>query len=129
LNKFSSLRVLAIIQDCIFVGSGGRKQTPKSLALTMATRQITGSQALTEILNGFGHCASHSVTLSYETALALLNLKNDVSIPSGIREGVHTTLVWDNIDFGEETRSSKDTTHIANGIIIQPEMNIAITVC
>lgn len=118
--------MLAIIQDCIFVGSGGRKQTPKSLALTMATRQITGSQALTEILNGFGHCASHSVTLSYETALALLNLKNDVSIPSGIREGVHTTLVWDNIDFGEETRSSKDTTHIANGIIIQPEMNIAI---
>ena len=101
-----------IIQDCIFVGSGGRKRTPKSLAL--ATRQITGSQALTEILNRFGHCASHSVALTYATALALLNLKNDVSIPSGIREGVHTTLVWDNIDFGEETRSGKDTTHISN---------------
>ena len=66
------------------------------------------------------------MALSYETALALLNLKKDVSIPTGIREGVHTTLVWDNIDFGEETRSGKDTTHIANGIIIQPEMNIAI---
>ena len=80
-----------IIQDCIFVGSGGRKRTTKSLAL--ATRQITGSQALTEILNRFGHCASHSVALTYATALALLNLKNDVSIPSGIREGFHTTLV------------------------------------
>ncbi len=126
LCNFFSLKLLAIIQYCIFVGSKGRKQTPKTLALTVATRQITGSQALTEILNGFGHCASHSVALSYETALALLNIKKDVSIPTGIREGVHTTLVWDNIDFGEETRSGKDTTHIANGIIIQPEMNIAI---
>ena len=127
LCNFFSLKLLPIIQDWIFVGSGGRKQTPKTLALTMATRQITGSQALTEILNGFGHCASHSVALSYETALALLNLKKkDVSIPTGIREGVHTTLIWDNIDFGKETRSGKDTTHIAIGIIIQPEMNILL---
>ena len=94
--------------------------------MTVATRQINWSQALTEILNGFGHCASHSVALSYKTALALLNLKNDVSIPSGIRESVYTTLVWDNIDFGEKTRSGKVTTHMANGIIIQPEIDIAI---
>lgn len=67
------------------------------------------------------------MALSYKTDLALLNLKNDVSIPTGIREGVHTTLVWDNIDFGEETRSGKDTTHIANGIKIQPEVNISIS--
>jgi hypothetical protein len=45
----------AIIQGCIFVGSRGRKQTAKSLALAMATHQINGFQALTKILNGFGH--------------------------------------------------------------------------
>ena len=27
--------------------------------------------------------------------------------------------MWDNIDFGEETRSGGGTTHVANGIIIQ----------
>ena len=32
---------------------------------------------------------------------------------------VHTMMVWDNIDFLEETPTGAGTTHMANGIIIQ----------
>lgn len=37
----------------------------------------------------------------------------------GINDSQFSTIVWDNIDFGEETLSGKGTTHGTNGIIIQ----------
>ncbi|KAJ8050587.1 Vesicular integral-membrane protein VIP36 [Holothuria leucospilota] len=43
----------------------------------------------------------------------------DGSLPQNILPGTFTTLVWDNIDFGEETLSGKGTTHSTNGIMIQ----------
>ena len=64
------LKVLSVAQDIIYVSSNGRKQTPKSLSLGMAVRQITGSYALTKILNGFGNSVSHPTVLSFDTALA-----------------------------------------------------------
>ncbi len=65
-------KVLSICQDILYIASNGRKQTPKSLALGMAVRQLTRSSQLTQILNGFGHCASHSAILTYVTDLAKL---------------------------------------------------------
>nr|XP_047141390.1 uncharacterized protein LOC124816300 [Hydra vulgaris] len=76
-------KVLSLIQDCIYISSNGRKQTPKSVALSMATRQITGSKELIKILSGFGHCISYSARMRYETALAFINLKEDVVLPQG----------------------------------------------
>ena len=55
-----------------------------------------------------------------------LALNTDVVIPMGIKEGLFTTLVWDNIDLGEETRSGAGTTHMTNGIIIQCETDLII---
>ncbi|XP_065658266.1 uncharacterized protein LOC136082771 [Hydra vulgaris] len=92
----------------------------------MATRQITGSKELIKILSGFGHCISYLATMRYETALASINLKEDVVLPQGTKDTSLSILVWDNIDFGEETRSGKGTTHMANGIIVQP-LNIGPT--
>ncbi|XP_065682965.1 uncharacterized protein LOC124816300 [Hydra vulgaris] len=119
-------KVLSLIQDCIYISSNGRKQTPKSVALSMATRQITGSKELIKILSGFGHCISYSARMRYETALAFINLKEDVVLPQGTKDTSLSILVWDNIDFGEETRSGKKTTHMAKGIIVQP-LNIGPT--
>ena len=34
-----------------------------------------------------------------------------------------STIVWDNNDFNEETVSGKETTHVANGIILQKKSN------
>jgi hypothetical protein len=113
------LKVRSLAQDIIYVSSNGRKQTPKSLSLGMAVRQITGSYALTKILNGFGNSVSHPAVLSFDTALASQCLDNDVVIPEGIIPTKFTMMVWDNIDFLEETPTGAGSTHTANGIIIQ----------
>lgn len=113
------LKVLSLAQDIIHVSSNGRKQTPKSLSLGMAVRQITGSYALTKILNGFGNSVSHSAVLSLDTALASQCLDNGTVIPEGIIPRKFTMMVWDNIDFLEETPTGAGSTHMANDIIIQ----------
>ena len=37
--------------------------------------------------------------------------------------GSFSTIVWDNNNFNEETVSGKETTHVANGIILQKKSN------
>ena len=112
----SIFKVLSLAQDIIHVSSNGRKQTPKSLSLGMAVRQITGSYALTKISNGFGNSVFHSAVLSLDTALASQCLDNDTVIPEGITPRKFTMLVWDNIKFLEETQTGAGSTH---GITIQ----------
>ena len=91
-------------------------QTPKSLALAMAVRQISGCSNLITLLNGFGHCVSLSSTMAYDTALAQLSLNaSNVILKDFIAEH-HVNVVYDNIDFGEEAGKQ---THVTNGIIIQ----------
>ncbi len=85
LSDSHSRKTLSICQDIIYIASEGRCQTPKSLALSMATRQLTRSSKLAKILNGFGHCTSHGATLTHETDLAKLSVSlfvDVLSIPS-----------------------------------------------
>ena len=113
-------KILSIAQDIIFLKAKGRVVTPKHQVLSMTIRHMTRSSQLIQILNGFGHSASHSSTLEHDTALAQRQLTlGELAVPKGIRDGKFTTLVWDNIDFGEETLSGKGTTYSTNGIIIQ----------
>ena len=102
----------------LYVATNGRLQTPKSLPLGMAVRQLTRSSQLTQILNGFGHCASHYALLTYETDLARLAMKSDCCIPKGVQKHKFTCLVYDNDDFAEESRNQP---HILGGILIQRE--------
>lgn len=101
----------------VYISHNGRKPTPKSVALSMAVRQISGCSGIINILNGFGHCASHSSTLRHDTALAKMNINVRNSLPKEILPNRHTILVWDNHDFGE----AKVSTHITNGIAIQED--------
>ena len=72
------------------------------------------------LLNGFGHCVSHSVTLNHDTALANQEVRRGVdALPLSIQPRIPTIIVWDNNDFGEETLSGHGTTHNTNGIVIQ----------
>ena len=113
-------KILSIAQDIIFLKAKGRVVTPKHRALSMTIRHMTGSSQLIQILNGIGHSASHSSTSEHDTALAQCQLSlGELAVPKGIRDGKFTTLIWDNIDFGEETLSGKGTTHRTNRIIIQ----------
>lgn len=111
-----SFKLFSMCQDLLYIFSGGRTQTPKSLALAMAVRQISGCSNLVTLLNGFGHCVSLSSTMAYDTALAQLSLNTSTVIPKGFVAERHVNVVYDNIDFGEE---AKKQTHVTNGIIIQ----------
>ena len=92
---------------------------PKQFALGLTVRHLTGSSRLLDLLNEFGHAASHSSVLELDTTLASMQMQQNELIPVDFKENTFTTLVWDNNDFGEETLSGKGTTHNANGIIIQ----------
>ena len=112
-------KLSSVAQDIVYVASKGKKQTPKHLALGLTVRHMTGSSKLIGLLNGLGHCNSHTSTLEYDTALAEKQIMNEGGIPDGITKQTFTTLVWDNNDFGEETLTGQGTTHNTNGIIIQ----------
>ena len=111
-----SLKLFSVCQDLLYIFSSGRMQTPKSLALAMAVRQISGCSNLITLLNGYGHCVSLSSTMAYDTALAQLSLNASNVIPKGFIAEHHVNVVYDNIDFGEEAGKQ---THVTNGIIIQ----------
>lgn len=58
-NKTKS-KNFSINQDIIYLASAGQKH--KFLSVSMAIRHITGSK-ISDILNGLGHCISHSALL------------------------------------------------------------------
>lgn len=98
------LKVLSVCQDIVYLASKGRKQTPKSLCLGLTVRHLTGSSRIVSLLNKLGHCASWDTVLSLDTSLAQLTLMEDRDkVPKGFSKRAPTTLVWDNIDSGEET--------------------------
>ena len=111
-----NLKLFSVCQDLLYIFNSGKTQTPKSLALAMAVRQISGCSNLITLLNGFGHCVSLSSTMAYDTALAQLSLNASNVIPKGFIAEHHVNVVYDNIDFGEEAGKQ---THVTNGIIIQ----------
>ena len=83
----------------------------------MAVRHTTSK--VTDLLNDFGLSISHSALLECDTALAEIQLRLLSSLPAGIECNNFLTLVWDNIDFCEETTTGHGTTHTTNGFIIQ----------
>lgn len=115
----TNTRILSICQDIAYLASSGRRPTPKSLALGLTVRHLTGSSQLLNIISRFGHCISPSSAVGYETALAQYQLAATSEIPKGMVKKSPTVLVWDNIDFGEETLSGKGTTHHTNEIMVQ----------
>lgn len=115
-----NLKVLSICQDIVYLASRGRRQTPKSLCLGLTVRHLTGSSQVVSLLSRLGHCASWNTVVSLDTSLAQLQLiEGRDKIPKGFAKKVPTTLVWDNMDFGEETLSGGGTTHHTNGIMVQ----------
>ena len=115
-NEKQAVKIFSICQDLINVSSKGKIQTPKSLALAMTVRQITGCSSLINILNGLGHCISLSSTMAYDSALAQLTINTSNVIPRNFVAEEYVNLVYDNINFGEEIAKQ---THVTNGIIIQ----------
>lgn len=116
LDEKEAVKVFSICQDLLNVYSGGKIQTPKSLSLAMAVRQISGCSSLITMLNGMGHCVSLPSTMAYDSGLAQLAMNKSTSVPKEFVSGKHINLVYDNIDFKEDANKQ---THVTNGIIIQ----------
>ncbi|GBM17909.1 hypothetical protein AVEN_108996-1 [Araneus ventricosus] len=121
-SKNIKRKLFSVAQDLIYISSAGRKQTPKHLSLAMAVRHVTGSARIINMLNGLGHCISHSAVLEYDTELAEMQLNSVDCLPVGIVSNKFATFVWDNIDFCEETVTGHGTTHSTNGITVQSKM-------
>ena len=118
-EKSVHLKMLSLLQDLLYLESKGQKPTPKHYCLGMMLHHLSGSSSIVGILNKLGHCSSRLVVSSLETALAQLQASiNELQIPTGFCSA-YTTVVWDNIDFSQETVSGKGTTHHTNGIIVQ----------
>ena len=94
----------------------------------MAISHLSGSAQLISLLNGFGYCVSHSVTLNHDTALANQEVRCGVdALPLSIQSRIPTIIVWENNDFGEETLSGHGTTHNTNDPVIQHGNTTATT--
>lgn len=111
-------KIISICQDIL--GLQG-KSTPKAVGLGTTLRHVTGSKYILNLLNGLGHAPSYDTILRVETALAYQQQQNQESgnLPPGFRQEVLTNLVYDNIDFLEETLSGSGTSHYTNGIMFQ----------
>ena len=55
-----------------------------------------------------------------------MQLNSIDSLPIGIASNKFATLVWDNIDFCEETVTGHGTTHSTNGIIVQTNIQSVV---
>ena len=116
LDEKLAVKVFSICQDIVYNNSRGKTQTPKSLSLAISIRQISGCSALIDVLNGLGHCVSLSTTMSYDAAMAQMNINSSNLIPKEFVANEAVNIVYDNIDFGEEIHKQ---THVINGIITQ----------
>ena len=109
-------KIFSLCQDLLYISNKGKVQTPKSLALAMTVRQMSGCSGLIKILSGFGHCVSLSSTMAYDSALAQTTINTSNIIPREFVANEYVNLVYDNIHFGEEIAKQ---THVTNGIITQ----------
>jgi hypothetical protein len=116
LDEKTTAMIFSLCQDLVYAANKGKVQTPKSLALAMTVRQMTGCSGLIKILSGLGHCVSLSSTMAYDSAIAQATINISNIIPREFVAKEYVNLVYDNIDFGEVI--SKQT-HVTNGIIIQ----------
>ena len=119
-NENEAEKVFSICKDLVYVSSRGQIQTPKSLSLAIAIRQISGCTSLINLLHGLGHCVSVSSTMAYDSALAQLTMNASNIVPKDFIPCQFVNLVYDNIDFKED---SVQQTHVKNGIIIQKVFN------
>ena len=118
-DQSTHFKILSILQDLLYLESKGQKTTLKHYCLGMMLHHLSGSSSIVEILNKFGHCSPRLTLSSLENVLAQLQANcGEQQLPEGF-SSLYTTVVWDNIDFNEETSSGKATTHHTNGIIVQ----------
>lgn len=115
-------RIECISHSIIFSMSNGSIKPATSLYLGMATKSMTGSKKLIQILNRMGFCISYTIAEELETELAYGSSMKERILPDGLianRPELRTHLAFDNYDRYVETATGKDTMHDTVGIVHQ----------
>ena len=114
-SKRTNRKITSIAQDLVFAVSNGREPTPKHIGLAVAIKHLTGSKALSEIINCLQHCIGYHDLLRIDTSIANTIIQNatedGVIIPSNIISGTFVQAAADNNDLTESTLDGKNTTH------------------
>ena len=122
-SKSTNRKITSIAQDLIFAVSNGRQPTPKHIGLAVAIKHLTGSKALTEILNHLQHCIGYHGLLRIDTSIANTIIQNatedGVIIPSNIISGTFVQAAADNNDLTDSTLDGKNTTHGTTMVLYQ----------
>ncbi len=113
--------VSSIGQDLIYHANNGQKKTSKHATFSFSIKRKTGSKAVINGTNKFGHGVSYDDVLILETHLALEHSKDQVhrSFTAAIIQPSRSiTFVWDNNDINPESLKGLSL-HCTNGIVIQ----------
>jgi len=124
ITRSQKVKLNSICQDFMNLFSPQKVNTPKGLALGLVVKHLTGSKDVINILHKLGHSASYDTIRAYETSLAIHAISNENKIPDSFAYQKHITMVRDNIDYLEATKSGSGTTHHTNGILIQVDHQI-----
>lgn len=112
-------KISAICDNIIFATSNGTIKPSTCLTLALATKSLTGSRRMLNILNRLGHCVSYSVAEGIETELAYACSIEHRVLPYDLNPKIQTHVAFDNYDQYVETSTGKDTLHDTVGIAIQ----------
>ena len=121
--------VQSLGQDCVYAVSGGLTIPAKHILLPWGFKSLTGNVEVIRVLNRLGHSISYSKLEELDTLLCLQKQAREadkgILLPSNSHPCVPTALAFDNIDRLEETLSGGGTSHMVNGIIVQPQVSTA----
>lgn len=112
-------KIASICNSIIYTASNGLTKPSTCLTLALATKSLTGSRLMINLLNRLGHCVSYSVTEEIETELAYTYSSEHRILPFDLSTNVPTHVAFDNYDQYVETSTGKDTLHDTVGIAYQ----------
>lgn len=100
-NSIKDKKVECICSSIILAMSNGKVKPAPAIILGMATKSLTGSRKMLEILNRMGHSISYSVVEELETELAYASSIRQLTLPEGLianHPELNTHLAFDNYD-------------------------------
>lgn len=124
-------RTECISQSIIYSMSNGAIKPSTCLYLGLATKSMTGSRQMVDILNRMGYSISYTAVEELETELAFGGSLQKRVLPNGLiahYPELRTHLAFDNYDRYVETASGKDTLHETVGIVYQNVADNAQTI-
>lgn len=118
-------KIIAICSSLIFTMTNGFIKPASVLMLGLATKSMTGSRKMMEVLNRMGCSISYTLTEEIETELAFGCSVDKQILPYGLRNApnLRTHVAFDNFDRFVETSNGKFVQYFLSSFIITCLLN------